>query len=172
MIKPICFYKAITEAIDAFGDRHYINARSHLAQAIGLKGSNAGIQLSNILNYKSYNPANPKPMKLGQLAVIFDELDQVDVMHILNGFGSLKGLVTAPKQKMKTSSKKEMGTTADAAMEANNNTFNFTKEALRADTLNEEELKEIIKSISEAQVLNARLKMIAEYRLECMEEEG
>ena len=168
MEKPLYFYKAIAEGINNFGDRHYINARTHLARAMGLKGNNAGIQLSNILNYKSYNPKDPKPMKLRQLAVIFEEIDQEDVMHILNGFGSPYGLITIPKQVWSGVST-TMHSASDDAMRSNNTVFNITQDALSDETLSKQELQAIIKGITRAQVDNATLKHMAETRLKRME---
>lgn len=164
MTKPNYIYKAISEAIDAFGDRHYINARSHLAQSIGLKGKNAGIQLSNILNYKSYNPKDPKPMKLRQLAVILDEMDQEDVAHILNGMGDPYGLMVVEKH-MDVADHHCFHIALDEVMLESDDVFKVGKEALRDETLNRNELTAIIKEIEEAECANAKLKAMARQRL-------
>jgi len=171
MIKPTHIYKAISEAIDAWGDRNYINARSHLAQALGLRGKNAAIQLSNILNYKSYNPVSPKAMKLGQLSVIMDELDQEGVAHILNGIGDPHGLMVVPK-KMDVADHENFHKAADDAMLESDDVFKATKLALRDETLTDDELKAIIKEIDESESATAKLKAMAKERLRKMEEEG
>jgi len=69
------FYRAATEAIEAYEDRHYLG-RKHFARLLGYRGPNAHIQLSSALNTTSYNPANPKRLSVDQLGVLLDELDE------------------------------------------------------------------------------------------------
>jgi len=68
-------YKAITEALAAFEDRHYISARQHFAPLLGLRGPNAHIMLSNLLNFTSYSMMSKK-MHIDQVAVITEELTE------------------------------------------------------------------------------------------------
>lgn len=68
------FYKAIDKAINAFGNRHNITARQHLAPMLGYSGDNASIQFGTALNCTTYNTATPKPLTIDQLAVLLDEL--------------------------------------------------------------------------------------------------
>ncbi|MDD5405995.1 MAG: hypothetical protein PHE73_03515 [Sulfurovaceae bacterium] len=77
-------YLAVAKAIDAFGEKHEINGREHIARAIGLQGPNAAIQLSNILNTETYNPTNPKRLSIDHLLAIMFELDDDNNMMILN----------------------------------------------------------------------------------------
>lgn len=69
------FYEAISEAIAAFEDRHYLG-RKHFARLLGYRGPNANIQLSSALNTTSYNPANPKRLSVDQAIVALDEMDE------------------------------------------------------------------------------------------------
>ena len=170
MTKPTYIYKAITEALKLWEDRHYINAREHLAPLLGLRGKNASIQLSNILNYKSYNPASPKAMKLSQLDVILQEIDTEDVAYILSAIGDGFGLITVPKPNT-LCVLEDFHSAADEAMLENDDVFKVTKLALRDDTLDEDELSAIIKEIKEADAANAKLKAMAENRLRKMEGE-
>ncbi len=172
MNKPIHIYKAITEAINAWEDRHYINAREHLAPLLGLRGKNAAIQLSNILNYKSYNPRSPKAMKLSQLVIVLEEIDREDVRHILNAFGDPHGLAVVEKEPA-VHRLFDLHEAADRAMLENDDVFKVTKMALRDETLDEDELEAIIIEINEAEVANADLKAMAKRRLmEMREGEG
>jgi len=68
------FYKAIDSAINAFGERHHITARQHFAPMLGYSGDNGSIQLGTALNCTTYNPINPKPLSIDQLAVLLEEL--------------------------------------------------------------------------------------------------
>lgn len=77
-------YLAVAKAIDAFGEKHEINGRDHIARAIGLQGPNAAIQLSNILNTETYNPANPKRLSIDHLLAIMFELDDDGALMILD----------------------------------------------------------------------------------------
>ena len=169
MEKPAYIYKAIAEALKAWEDRHYINAREHLAPLLGLRGKNAAIQLSNILNYKSYNPHSPKPMKLAQLAVIKDEIDREDVAHILNGMGDRYGLMVVAK-KMDVAEHDNFHKAIDEAMLESDDVFKVGKLALRDETLTDEELMSIIKEIEESESANAKLKAMAKQRLGLEEE--
>lgn len=67
-------YKAVSKAIDAFGRRHNITARQHFAPKLGYTGQNGEIQLGTALNCTTYNPINPKPLSIDQLAILLDEL--------------------------------------------------------------------------------------------------
>jgi hypothetical protein len=70
-----CFiYEAAAKAVDAFGERHHITARQHLAPKLGYGGANADIQFSSALNCTTYNPVNPKPLTVDHLAVLLREL--------------------------------------------------------------------------------------------------
>lgn len=169
--KPAHIYKAIAESLKAFGDRHYINARSHMAEALGLRGKNAAIQLSNILNYKTYNPACPKALKIGQLAIILEELDQKDVAHIMNSICEPHGLICVKKEVSKTEDV-SFHEAADNVMLESDDVFKTTKLALRDDTLTEDELEAIIKEINESDNANANLKRLAKERLKTMREEA
>lgn len=68
------FYKAIDKAINAFGSRHNITARQHLAPMLGYPGDNGSIQLGTALNYITYNAVTPKPLSIDQLAILLEEL--------------------------------------------------------------------------------------------------
>ena len=163
MTKPTFIYKAISEAIDAFGARHQLT-RGHIADAMGLHGKNAAIQLSNILNYKTYNPKTPKPMKLRQLAIILDEIDQEDVAHILNGMGEPYGLMVVEKS-MDVAYHHCFHKAVDDVMLECDDEFNITKLSLKDQTLTEDELMSIIKEIEESESANAKLKAMARQRL-------
>lgn len=67
-------YKAIDKAINAFGTRHNITARQHLAPMLGFSGQFPDVQLGTALNYSTYNPIAPKPLSIDQLAMLLDEL--------------------------------------------------------------------------------------------------
>lgn len=67
-------YKAVDLAISAFGSRHNITARQHIAPLIGLPGENGSIQLGAKLNYTTYNPATPKSLSSDELIVIMDTI--------------------------------------------------------------------------------------------------
>lgn len=67
-------YKAISQSIDAFGRRHNLTARQHFAPKLGYSGANGEIQLGTALNCTTYNPINPKPLSIDQLAILLDEL--------------------------------------------------------------------------------------------------
>ena len=67
-------YKAIDKAINAFGSRHNITARQHLAPLLGYAGDNGSIQLGTALNYITYNAVTPKPLSVDQLDILFEEL--------------------------------------------------------------------------------------------------
>jgi len=96
-------YKAVTEAVDAFGERHHLQARSHFAPLVGYKGPNGHIQFSGMLNFTTYNPANPKRMSVDQLAILLYELDYEDREHILSSIVNEFGfnLSSAPKAESK-----------------------------------------------------------------------
>lgn len=68
------FYKAIDRAINAFGARHNITARQHFAPMLGYASDNGSIQIGTALNCTTYNPINPKPLTIDQLAVLLEEL--------------------------------------------------------------------------------------------------
>ena len=70
-------YSAVAKAIDSFGNRHHINARQHLAPLLGYRGEHAAIQLSNMLNSTTYNPASPKRMSVDHLNEILLETDDI-----------------------------------------------------------------------------------------------
>lgn len=67
-------YKAIDKAINAFGSRHNITARQHIAPLIGLTGDNGSIQLGAKLNYTTYNPATPKSLTSDEFIIIMDTI--------------------------------------------------------------------------------------------------
>lgn len=67
-------YKAVDLAINAFGARHNVTARQHIAPEIGLTGENGSIQLGAKLNYTTYNPATPKSLSSDELIVIMDTI--------------------------------------------------------------------------------------------------
>jgi hypothetical protein len=67
-------YKAIDKAINAFGSRHNITARQHLAPLLGYAGDNGSIQLGTALNYITYNAVTPKPLSVDQLDILLEEL--------------------------------------------------------------------------------------------------
>lgn len=67
-------YKAIDKAINAFGSRHNITARQHLAPLLGYTGDNGSIQLGTALNYITYNAVTPKPLSVDQLDILLEEL--------------------------------------------------------------------------------------------------
>jgi hypothetical protein len=69
-------YKAIDDAINAFGERHNITARQHLAPLLGFRGDNSSIMLGSALNYSTYNAAAPKPISIDHLAVLLRELGE------------------------------------------------------------------------------------------------
>ena len=169
--KPAHIYKAIAEALKSFGDRHYVNARGHMADALGLRGPNAAIQLSNILNYKTYNPLCPKALKIGQLAIILEELDQKDVAHIMNAMCEPHGLVCVPKEFCVVEGF-SFHEAADSAMLESDDAFSTTKLALRDKTLSEDELEAIIKESKEAEEAHYTLRQMAKKRLKEMKEEG
>ncbi len=169
MEKPVYLYKAITESIQSWGDRHYINARQHLAPLLGLRGKNAAIQLSNMLNYKSYNPRDPKPMKLAQLCIILDEIDAEDVAHVLNALGDRDGLIAVPKNIVDGTPATFHGA-IDRAMLESGDVFRAGKFALSEETLSAKSLRKIISEIEEAEAANAKLKAMARQRLEEMGE--
>jgi len=77
-------YSAVAKALDAWGDRQHINARSHLGKLLGFRGDNAGIQLSNMLNSTTYNPASPKRLSVDHLDVMLCELDDMAQAKILS----------------------------------------------------------------------------------------
>lgn len=72
--KHTWFYKAVSKAITAFGNRHNITARQHFAPMLGYTGQNGDIQLGTALNCTTYNPINPKPLTIDQLSILLDEL--------------------------------------------------------------------------------------------------
>lgn len=67
-------YKAVSRAIDAYGQANGITGRQHFAPLLGYQGENASTQLISILNYTSYNPATPKPLSIDHVCVLLDEL--------------------------------------------------------------------------------------------------
>jgi len=77
-------YSAVAKAIDGFGNRHHINARSHLAPLLGFRGNNAHIQLSNTLNSTTYNPASPKRLSVDHLDTLLGEVDEIAKEQILS----------------------------------------------------------------------------------------
>ena len=76
-------YRAVTEAIEDFGDRHHLQARAHFAPLLGYRGPNGHVQVSGMLNHTTYNPTNPKRMSVDQLAVLLYELDYEGREHVL-----------------------------------------------------------------------------------------
>jgi len=159
MEKPVYIYKAIVEAIKAWEDRHYITGREHLAPLLGFRGTSASIQVSNMLNYKTYNPRAPKAMKLSQLVIILEELDGIDAMHILNAFAYPLGLqVTMKSHKVRVSV--DFGTALDSAMLESSDVFRVGKVSMQDGVLSLEELKALEREIEEAEVANARLKSV------------
>ena len=77
-------YSAVAKAIDGFGERNHINARSHLAPLLGYRGDNAHIQLSNTLNSTTYNPTSPKRLSVDHLDVLLQEVDDLAREKILS----------------------------------------------------------------------------------------
>ena len=71
-------YKAVSDAIEAFGNRHHLQARAHFAPMLGYRGPNGHVQVSGMLNFTTYNPSNPKRMSVDQLAVVLYEIDDAD----------------------------------------------------------------------------------------------
>jgi len=69
-------YKAVDDAINAFGERHNITARQHFAPLLGYRGENSSIMLGSTLNYSTYNPATPKALNIDQMMVLFRELGE------------------------------------------------------------------------------------------------
>ena len=94
-------YKAVAEAIDAFGERHHLQARAHFAPILGFRGPNGHVQVSSMLNTTSYNPANPKRMSVDQLATLLHELDEPDRRFVLEKFAEEYGynICKAPEAK-------------------------------------------------------------------------
>lgn len=74
LLKNPFLYKAIDEAINAFGERHNITARQHFAPILGFRGENSSIMLGSALNYSTYNPATPKAISIDQLVILLREL--------------------------------------------------------------------------------------------------
>ncbi|MEN4053799.1 phage regulatory CII family protein [Sulfurimonas sp. NWX79] len=154
--KTPLFYKLIAQAIDSFGERHHVTARSYFAPLLGYKGDNAAIMLSTALNYTTYNPASPKPLNIDHLYVLLNELGE-DRNIIIDGLLKEFDLVAIPKQKVKADVA-DINLLVDVANMENSDVFRVVKKAMSDGTIDEEERAEILKEIEEAQKANARLK--------------
>ena len=160
--KPIHIYKALTEAIEAWGRRHNIDPRAHLASVLGYGGETPSILLSNKLNYTSGTSA--KFVKLSERDIIFQQLDTEDVMYVYNAELAPFGLMAVEKIDS-TLDVVCFHEAVDNAMMESDDVFKVSKLALRDETLDKEELQAICKELDEADMANARLREMVKARL-------
>ena len=141
-------YKAVAEAIDDFGDRHYITGRAHFAPLIGFRGKNGHIQLSSMLNTTSYNPANPKRMGVDHLAVILEELDDEGREHILEAIVGEYGfnLCKAPEAKNEPTDETRVLLMALGIESVHGSLAETLTEALEDGEIDDEERERIVKA--------------------------
>ena len=154
--KTPLFYKLIAQAIDAFGERHHVTARSYFAPLLGYRGNNAAIMLSTALNYTTYNPASPKPLNIDHLYVLLNELGE-DRNIIIDGLLKEFGLV-AVKRKDEHADVADINLLVDLANIENSDVFRVVKNSMSDGIIDENERAAILKEIEEAEKANAQLK--------------
>ena len=154
--KTPLFYKLIAKAIDSFGERHHVTARSYFAPLLGYRGENAAIMLSTALNYTTYNPASPKPLNIDHLYVLLNELGE-DRNIILDGLANEFEMMVIPKKQAHANAS-DFNTLVDTANIKNADVFCVAKMAISDDVITQQEREEILKAIHKAQKANAELK--------------
>jgi len=142
MRKPVSFYLALTAAVDDFNRRHHLD-RGHLADAIGLRGPNARIQLSTLLNHNSERALNDAQRER-LLHALDDPARRVFFDARVREYGyRLEPMETAPVRI-------DPGDLADQAMLEAADVFHAMKDALTDDHLDVDELRRIRKEAIEA----------------------
>ena len=141
-------YKAVAEAIDDYGRRHYLTGRAHFAPIAGFHGRNGNIQLSSMLNTTSYNPANPKRLSVDHLAAIVEELDDEGREHVLDAIVGEYGfnLCKAPEAKTEPTDETHVLLMALGIESVHGNLAETLTEALEDGEIDDEERERIAKA--------------------------
>jgi len=144
-------YSAVAKAIDGFGDRNHINARSHLAPVLGYRGDNAHIQLSNTLNSTTYNPTAPKRLSVDHLDVLLHEVDDLAREKILSAIVEPYGwtLCKVGSNEPKPFDMMAMFATVIRLDKQHGNIAESIGKALEDEKIDEKESEEISNHISE-----------------------
>ncbi len=141
-------YRAVAEAIDGFGERHYITGRAHFAPIAGYRGKNGHIQISTMLNSSGYNPANPKRMSVDQLAEILEGLDDEGREHVLEAIVNEYGfnLCKSPEVQRKPEDAMRVMYMALGIESVHGNLAETLVDALEDGEIDEEERERITKA--------------------------
>lgn len=158
-------YAALTKAVDSFCQRHDLN-RGHFADLLGYKGDNAVIQLNSTLN-----PTSDKTLNQSRETLLFDAFDETSIRIYFDTRMKPYGLETKPLHSATVPSM-NFHLVLDDAMIESDEAFRAGKMALRDGTLDEAELKAIMKESDEAAKKHREVYEMAEARLRTLNDGG
>jgi len=160
MNKPHTLYAALTEAVDNYNERNNCT-RAQLADAVGYVGKNAAIQFSNALNPLNHS----KTLNDEKKYILLHELDDEDRVIFFTQYMRQFNLRPVAIERCSITFV-DMHDMIDDAMMEGDEAFKITKLALRDKTLDEDELRAIVKENTEAAQKYQELADMAQHRLD------
>jgi len=158
MTKDTIKYIALTKAVTSFTSRHHVD-RGHFADILGYRGDNASVQFSNTLSPNTDKTFNSMREKL-----LLDALDIESLRIYFDERMRQYGLETKMTY-VSHLSNVNFHMVVDDAMIEGDEAFKVSKMALRDDTLDEAELRAMMKEHDEASKKHREAYEMAEARL-------
>lgn len=166
-MKSKSFYTAMTKAVDDYNNRHNLN-RGYFADVLGYKGDNASRQLSAALNPHS----DDKTLNDERKEALIEEMD-IDARMVfftayMKQWGLKPEMIDVPAVSIEDIN---IHIALDNALIESDDAFKTGKFALRDKTLDEAELRAIIKESEEAARKHDETAMLAKARLKTLRSE-